>query len=309
MNENVPRPENDIAEITKWMMGLAEPGSKTALRATSVRFAESQKLEGVRICYDPYAAHFISRAVLENPENMKAIKEIVERLLPGFSNSTIARVRYFDDFVKKSMDEGLEQLVILGAGYDTRAYRIEGLKKIRTFEVDHPATQIRKMEKIKKIFGSFPDQVTYIPVDLAMDNFGQRLMECGFDRSKKTLFLMEGLLYYLSPKIVDEILSFIVKNSGKGSSIIFDYLPQSVVDGSCELDVGSNFRNLAVQIGEPLLFGIKEGTIETFLSKRGFSKVQNATSEDYRKAYFNGVNKDRSLCSLLSFVHAMINNI
>ncbi len=305
-------PENEIAEITRWMIEWADPGSKTALRAVGARFEESQKPEGVRICYDPYALHFLSKNVLEwaarNPEKMKVMKELSERSLPGISNSIIARVRYFDYFVKKSMDEGLPQLVILGAGYDTRAYRIDGLEKIRTFEVDHPVTQTRKMEKIKKIFGSFPDHVVYIPVDLAMDDLGQRLMEWGFDRSKKTLFLMEGLLYYLPPKIVDEILSFIVQNSGKGSSIIFDYLPQSVVDGSCELDVGNNFRNLAVQIGEPLLFGIKEGTIETFLSERGFSKIQNATSEDYRKAYFNGVNKDRSLCSLLSFAHAVVDN-
>ncbi len=119
---------------------------------------------------------------------------------------------------------------------------------------------------------------------------------------------MEGLLYYLLPKVVDDILSFIVKNSGEGRSIIFDYLPQSVVDGSCELDVGRNFHNLAAQVGEPLQFGIKEGKIGAFLSERGFSKVQNVTSEDYRKAYFNGVNKNRSVCSLLSFAHAMVDN-
>jgi hypothetical protein len=133
VNENFPverriMPDNEIAEITKWMMELAEPGSKTALRAAGSRFEESQRPEGVRICYDPYALHFISKNVLEwaarNPEKMKVIKELSERSLPGFSNSIIARVRYFDDFVKKSMDEDLEQLVILGAGYDTRAYQV-----------------------------------------------------------------------------------------------------------------------------------------------------------------------------------------
>lgn len=198
-------PENEIAEINRWMMKLAEPGSKTALRAASSRFEESQRPEGERICYDPYAIHFISKNVLEwaarNPEKMKVIKEVFERSLPGFSNSIIARVRYFDDFVKKSMDEGLEQFVILGAGYDTRAYRIEGLEKIR------------------------------------------------------------------------------------------------------------NFRNLAAQVGEQLQFGIKDGNIEAFLSERGFSNIQNVTSEDYRKAYFTGVNKDRSVCSLLSFAHAVVDNI
>lgn len=275
------------------------------------RFGESRKPEGERIFYDPYAVNFVDPETLamavSNPEKTKAMSEYYERLFPGLASSIRARVRYFDEFVKNSLKEGLEQLVILGAGYDTRAYRIEGLKeKIKVFEVDHPDTQRVKIGKIKEIFGSLPDHVIFVPVDFETDNFGERLFEQGYDRSQKTLFILEGLIMYIPPEAVDEILSFITKTSGKGSSVIFDYYLESVVDGTCELEVGKNIHNFLVQVGEPLQFGIKEGMAESFLTARGFSQIRNITDKDYQNMYFNGVNKGRSVCSLLYFAHAVI---
>lgn len=285
--------------------------SKMAELIALHRVAESRKPEGERICYDPYAVHFANPETLAfaaaNPEKTKEMSEYYEHLFPGLGNSIRARVRYFDDFVRNYLEEGLEQLVILGAGYDTRAYRIDGLKgKVRVFEVDHPDTQNVKIEKIKKVFGSLPGHVIYVPVDFETDNFGERLIAQGYDSSQKTLFLMEGLIMYIPPEAVDKTLSFIVKNSGKGSSILFDYYPESLVDGSCELEAGKNIHNYLVQIGEPLKFGITEGMVESFLIERGFSGVVNVTAEEYKKMYFHGINKDRKVNSLLFFAHAGI---
>jgi methyltransferase (TIGR00027 family) len=284
--------------------------SKMAELIALHRVAESRKPEGERICYDPYAVYFVDPETLafsaSNPEKTKEMSEYYERLFPGLANSIRARVRYFDDFVKSSLDEGLEQLVILGAGYDTRAYRIEGVKgKVRVFEVDHPDTQSVKVEKIKSIFGSLPDHVTYVPVDFEAENLGERLAAQGYDRSLKTLFLMEGLIMYIPPEAVDETLSFVVKNSCKGSAILFDYYPESLVDGSCELEAGKNIHNYLVQIEEPLKFGIREREVKTFLAERGFSQVHNVTTEEYKKMYFHGTNKNREVSSLLFFVHAV----
>lgn len=285
--------------------------SKMAELIALHRVAESRKPEGERICYDPYAVYFVDPETLafaaSNPEKTKEMSEYYESLFPGLANSIRARVRYFDDFVKGSLDEGLRQLVILGAGYDTRAYRIEGLKgNVRVFEVDHPDTQSVKIEKVKEIFGALSDHVIYVPVDFETDNFGERLAAQGYDRSLKTLFLLEGLVMYIPPEAVDETLSFIAKNSGKGSTILFDYYPESVVDGTCEPEVGKNIRNYTKQQGEPLQFGIREGTVEAFLAERGFSRVQNVTAEEYKKMYFHGINKDREVCDLLFFAHAVI---
>jgi methyltransferase (TIGR00027 family) len=304
-----------LYESAKGLLENAGPGSKTAVIVAGHRFDESQKPEEERICYDPYAVHFVTpelRQLNKDPLKAKAMLESlgnIGTLLLGMSNSTRARVRYFDDFVKASIDKGQEQLVILGAGYDTRAYRIEGLNgksNIRVFEVDHPITQKAKIEKIKEIFGQLPDHVVYVPIDLMTENLGEKLLRNGYDKTKQTLFIMEGLLMYLKPNAVDEILSIIIENSGKASSIIFDYYPQSVVDGSSELEIGRITHDYLAQIGEPLLFGIKDGMVGEFLMERGFSRVCNVTSEDYKKAYFHGANKDRPVCSLISFAHAVV---
>ncbi|MCE7698879.1 MAG: class I SAM-dependent methyltransferase [Methanobacterium paludis] len=295
--------------MMKNMVNREKP-SKMAEGMAMHRFGESSKNEDERICYDPYAIYFISPEIIEfgmkHPEEAKSLIEDTERSFPGLSSSIIARVRYFDDFVKKSIEDGLEQLVIFGAGYDTRAYRIEELKEnIKVFEVDHPNTQSFKIQKIKEIFGFTPDHVVYVPVDFETEKFGQKLFDEGYDNSKKTLFVMEGLVMYIPPFAVDELLSFIVENSAKGSSIIFDYYPESVVNGTCKLEIGNNIRNHVIEQGEPLQFGIDEKKLEKFLSKRGFKKIQNVTSEDYKKAYFHGKNGNREVCDLLYFAHAI----
>lgn len=284
--------------------------SKTAETIAVVRMTESKKPENERICYDPYAVHFVSQEVLDfaanNPEKYRAFVARNESLVPGASNSIIARVRFFDEVVKSSIDDGLEQLVIVGAGYDTRAYRIKGLDKIQVFEMDHPATQKIKIKKIKEIFKSLPNHVTYIPLDLEVDKFDQKLLETDYDTSKKTLFIMEGLLMYIPPEIVDKLLFFIVNNSGRGSSILFDYFPLSVIDGTCELEAGQNLQKGVSDAGEPLKFGISEGSGESFLNQRGFKMIKNMTSEDYKKAYFHGKNENRKLNKLSLFAYAVV---
>ena len=289
--------------------------SLTAENVAFVRALESLKPEGERICYDPYAKRFLSQQYLAFLE--MAARDPSKTPFPGVHNSLSARVRYFDDFVNKFIEEELEQLVILGAGYDTRAYRIEGLRrKVRVFEVDHPGTQSMKKEKIKDLFGSLPDHVVYIPVDFETEDFAQHLLAHGYERSKKTVFIMEGLIYYLPPEAVDEILSFIAKNSGVGSAIIFDYVHESSVNRTngicgvqctaCDQTAIKNATKEMAQQGEPYKFGIKEGVLEGFLAQRGFYHVCNVTSEDYKKAYFQGVNEGRPVCCLSYFAHATV---
>ncbi len=289
---------------------MTNNASKTAETIAMVRMTESKKPENERICYDPYAIHFISQNVLDfaakNPEKYRAFVARNESLVPGATNSLVARVRFFDDVVKSSINEGLEQLVIVGAGYDTRAYRIEGLHKTHVFEIDHPATQKIKINNIKKIFKSRPNHVTYIPLDLEIDDFGKKLLETEYDSSKETLFILEGLLMYISPETVDKILSFIVHSSVKGSSVLFDYIPSSVVDCTCELEAGQNWQKGVTAAGEPFKFGISEGSIESFLNQRGFKMIRNMTSEDYKKAYFQGMNENREVNKLLLFAYAVV---
>ncbi len=282
--------------------------SKTAEEVTLIRISESQKEEDERICYDPLAIHFISLETLELLGNNPEINKEKDVIFRGVANSIAARVRYFDEFVEKCIIEGLEQLVILGAGYDTRAYRLEGIKEnVKVFEIDHPSTQRVKIEKLKEIFGSIPVHVEYVPADLENQNFGEKLFKSGYDASKKTLFLMEGLTLYITPETVDDILLFIVGNSDNGSAVIFDYASLTPnIDENRDKKISENLIKFMKESGEAMKFGLEEGTAEKFLSRRGFSNIVDVTSDDYKKAYFHGKNKDREIFSLMSFVHAEI---
>ena len=279
--------------------------SKMAEVVALIRAEESEKPADQRICYDPYAIHFASPEMREfmacHPEKYKAQREQVEHSLPGYSNSIVARVRYFDDIVKLSAQDGLEQLVIMGAGYDTRAYRIEELKNVHVFEIDHPDTIEVKKDKINEIFGFIPAHVTFVPADLEVEKLEQWLAENGYDKTKKTLFAMEGLIYYLPPEAVDNLLSFIVHSSSKENAVVFDY-------GRVKPDTthkGKSGYEFAKQRGEPVKSSINK-PIEKFLSERGFYKIKNMSSKDYKKAYFYGKNADREVNDMAAFVYAVV---
>jgi methyltransferase (TIGR00027 family) len=285
--------------------------SKMAEGMALHRTAESMLPEGDRICYDPYAVHFVNPEILKfaeaHPAEAQAKLEEMEALFPGLGNSIRARVRYFDDYIEQKCREGLDQLVILGAGYDTRAYRLAALRdKVRIFEVDHPVTQELKKEKVLEIFGALPDHVVYVPVDFETGALAGPLMMSGFSDTLKTLFVMEGLVMYIPPESVDETLAFIAESSGPGNAVIFDYYPASVVDGSCNLTVAQNILMFTRMAGEPLQFGIPDGEVVRFLIERGFVRVHNVSGGEYRRLLFHGKNTDRQVCDLLSFVSAEV---
>jgi methyltransferase (TIGR00027 family) len=240
---------------------------------------------------------------------------VVERVVPGLAGDVIGRVRYIDDCLKACIKEGLEQLVILGAGYDSRAYRFNELKNgIKIFELDHPATQKVKVDKVKKILGSLPPHVVYIPIDFNKDNLEDKLFEKGYDKNLKTFFIWEGVTMYLSDEAIDETLTFVARNSKQGSSIIFDYVFKSFLDETMkmkgieqiELVKRAYERIDALYTGEHFTFGIPEGTVVGFLSRRGFHQVKEVTGQYLKETYFKGANSDRKVLYVCGFVHATV---
>jgi methyltransferase (TIGR00027 family) len=284
--------------------------SKSAVLVASFRAAESSRPEHERVCYDPFAGEFIigKNGILGMiPVLGRIALWLFERMLPGIIGEVVVRTRYIDDYLKTCINDGIQQLVILGAGYDSRAYRIEGLKgKVKVFEVDNPATQRAKIEELKKLFESLPDHIVYVPINFGKDKLDQRLFASGYQENLKTLFIWEGVTMYLTAEAVDDTLAFVVDNSGRDSSIIFNYIHQSVVDGTSELKVARRNRNLAARHGEAFTFGIEEGTIEDFLSKRGFHQINNASPGFLERTYFIGANQGRKVCPYQPTVHAIV---
>jgi methyltransferase (TIGR00027 family) len=284
--------------------------SRTAETAAAPRALESQKPIDQRICSDPFAERFLSPtfSLLGETRVPKFLANwIYKRMLPGFFGFTVARTRHIDEILQTCIKNGLEQLVILGAGYDSRAYRFEQLKgQARVFEVDHPATQQVKVTKLKEILGSLPNHVVLVPIDFTQQTLSQRLFERGYEKQRNTLFIWEGVTYYMTPEAVDVTLAFVVNNSGKGSSIVFDYTHPSVVEGTCTRREAKMFLRGADSFDEPLSFGIAEGTVESFLRQRGFGQANNVTNEWLKQRYFTGVNRKRAITPIFEIVHAII---
>jgi methyltransferase (TIGR00027 family) len=284
--------------------------SSTAGNTAFWRAAESAKPEKQRVCYDPIAINFLPRR-LRNTAKSWVLRNLsfraYERQFPGAIGNIVVRTRYIDDYLKACIADGIEQLVILGAGYDSRAYRFDELKgRVKVFEVDHPSTQKTKMQIIRVIFDPLPSYLVYVPVDFEKDDLGEKLSQGGYDKSLKTLFIWEGVTMYLTAQAIDATLGFVAANSGKGSSIVFDYYFRSAIDGTSRNQAVMNLRKSAELLGEPFSFGIEEGTAEEFLSKRGFYQVKNVTSQDLKKAYFEGRNRKREVAPFQAVVSATV---
>lgn len=279
--------------------------NQTSLTAQGIAFAralESARPAGQRICYDPLARQMIS-----TPFYLlcKLFAGYGESSAPGVMGYLATRTRYIDDYVQTCLDSGLEQLVILGAGLDSRAYRFEALKACKCFEVDHPVTQQDKLKRVNRIFGDLPRHVTYVPIDFNQETLS-KLFDFGYSKQSKTLFIWEGVVYYLAAEAVDSTLEFVAKNSGPGSSIIFDYMYASALTAAHKRGEVARMQRYSRLTGEGLVFGIEEGKIEEFLSQRGYAQIKNATSQDFKQAYFTSGNQGRAIAPIYAIVHATI---
>ncbi len=280
--------------------------SLTALGIAMNRAFESSRPEDERICFDPYARRMI-------PGWLYALGGFLFRTGyaewrgPGVQSFLAVRDRFIDDFLSGQLSEGIDQLVLLGAGYDSRPYRFPGLEgKVAVFEVDHPATQQDKIERVKAIFGQVPRHVTFVPVDFTRQSLEQRLLECGYHPSRKTCFIWQGVIYYLDPVSVDGTLAFIAHRSGPGSSLVFDYLDRSVLEGAGSHGEIKGMRRYRRLTGEGLTFGIPDGTIEAFLSARGFEHIRDIDSEGLKERYFTGKNAHRKVVPGYGIVTARV---
>ena len=280
--------------------------SLTAVGIAIVRGIESEKPEDKRICYDPYARQFVHPFLYTFVRFFDRIG-YSDVKGPGVMGFLTVRERHIDEHLKTCLAYGLEQLVILGAGYDARAYRFDELKNgVRVFEVDHPASQADKLSKLKQVFGSQPAHVVYVPVDFNTQSLGQRLAESGYDESLKTLFIWQGVTQYLTPQAVDDTLAFIAEHSGPGSSVIFDYMYPTLLDGTIKRGEVANMRGKRWVSGEMMTFGIPEGQVTEFLEQRGFTDVLDADYKYLHDTYFTGENAKRTVAYGYAIASAVV---
>jgi len=271
--------------------------SLTALSTAAMRAIEMEKPADERICSDSLARKFIPAWYYLLMKRVSAT-DYAERRAGGDLSFIVARCRYMDDLLSESLDRGLQQLVILGAGFDSRAYRFGQLGSgIKVFELDHPATQRAKVKKLTRVLapGGWPGYVTFIPIDFNQETLEARLPEGGYSEQLITLFIWEGVTPYLDAPAVDSTLAFVAHHSTPGSAIVFDYLcRQPAVPLKRDIvDLLVSFlRTFSKEVRS---FKIEQERIGPFLRSRGFSQVRSINGADLHARYFTGNNAGRKM--------------
>jgi len=263
--------------------------SETAMGAATLRALAAMD-ERKEIKGPDYLAELFLTEEHKGPLKDQAIREwvIKSRIAPGMYEFMIARTAFFDDVVEQALRDNIPQLVFLGAGYDSRPHRLKNIiKDTRIFELDIKPTQQRKQELLHQAGISISDRVVFVDINFNIDNIGDVLNLAGFDRNKQTLFVWEGVTYYLSAQVVDDTLRIIRSNSSAGSLICFDY-----ASPSSEILNNEDVKKLREMMrsnypGEPTKFGIKHGEAESFLSLRGYNIIEHLNSKDMERKYLS----------------------
>ncbi len=199
-----------------------------------------------------------------------------------------ARTRHIDKLLQDASKNGLEQVVMLGAGFDSRAYRFgKDLPGVRFFELDHPPTSLRKQALVKEIFGKLPRNVTFVPIEFNTWSVEDAMVKAGYDSKKVTCFIWEGVSMYITAEAVDRTLRFIATRSAPGSTVIVDYLPEPAIKAD------SGVRRIAFRMalaGEPILSGFPEGVdaAEAYLNERGLDVLSDVGHEELTRMYLMG---------------------
>jgi methyltransferase (TIGR00027 family) len=190
---------------------------------------------------------------------------------------TTIRTRFIDEALERAVADGAKQLVILGAGLDSHAYRCRGLLAgVRIFEVDRAAMQEMKKRRVREVLGTPPANLTYVEADLLRDDVRDVLTSHGYDPRQKTFFIFEGVTMYLPEEAVKRTLRFAAA-SAPGSGIVFDFVYQSMIETIAKIDItkvpepAKAFveRFLSVTRHEPWVFGLPTGGEREYLRELG----------------------------------------
>lgn len=249
--------------------------SNTALLTCALRAMETDKPVALRLFEDPCASLFCGQ------EGRQLAMRMLEKV-PGLGLLVALRTRYFDDFLKKGLSRGVTQLVIFGAGLDSRTLRFSDLLKgKKVIEVDHPEQSPLKQRLYAQVSAPLPD-LAFIPADLtrvSQKQLEELFRSQGYSSGAKSLFLLEGLVHYIGGPAVEMLFDFMRECSGPGSSFIFNYMQLEKHDKAFQ-----EVTEEIAKMGEPLFFGFDPSQIHDILLSKGFHKVINLSILQIKEA-------------------------
>jgi methyltransferase (TIGR00027 family) len=191
----------------------------------------------------------------------------------------ITRSRYTEDHLAEAVRRGIGQCVLLGAGLDSFAYRSPLVDRLRVFEVDHPATQAWKRQRLAAARIAVPSAVTFVPVDFRVDSLSDRLVEEGFDRSQPAFVSWLGVTQYLTAEAIGTTLDAIGGFAG-GTELVIEYLLPGEMRDASGRALADFFMPRTAAFGEPWLTFFTPTGIGELLAARGLVVTEDVGRRD-----------------------------
>jgi len=257
-----------------------EPGKPSRTAQHNALFRALERRLPRPLFDDPWARRFLrGRYRLAALLPAGTVARAIDRRWPGPRAAVVVRTRYIDDALNAALAAGLGQVVILGAGLDSRAHRLPGIERAAVFEVDHPATQAMK----RRVVGRRPPHLAYVPLDLTRGRLDAVLPAAGFRADAPALFVWEGVTNYLDDASVDATLRFIARS---GTALLFTYVDRAILDGSRRFEGAAESAAYVRRLGEPFTFGLDPREVPAYLRERGLEVEEDLPLSEAAARYY-----------------------
>jgi methyltransferase (TIGR00027 family) len=280
----------------------AERASRTAIGTAFARAVHCE-YDRPRIFEDSLARHMLSEAdwelqVQRTRERMLSVQpELAEAALTDVllaalhsseaASGVLTRARYTEDRLAEALGHRVSQYVILGAGFDSFALRRRDLEsRLQVFEVDHPATQALKRERLAAAGLDLPANLHFGPADFEVDTLAAVLARLPFDGARPAFFSLLGVATYLTPEAVDETFRSVRALAAPGSELVFDYVENALFRPENQGEgVRYIFQNVRAQ-GEPFLSSFDPERLAGHMRSLDFELIEDQDSKQRWQRYF-----------------------
>jgi methyltransferase (TIGR00027 family) len=264
------------------------PAAQTASGPMVLAAVEQYEEPERRLVQDDLAYAFLPKGLraLVATTRLSAVRRAMigatERSGPGLWANLACRKRFIDEKLDESLAD-IDAVVILGAGLDTRAYRLAHRGDIPVFEIDLPVNIERKKATVRRVLGGLPPSVRLVSVDFERDDLAAELEKHGYRADSRTFFIWEGVTQYLTEDAVRATLCCL-QTAAAGSRLVFTYVRRDFIDGENLYGAKSAYRRFRVR-RQIWHFGLRPDDVSGFVAEYGWRLVENAGPEYFVRNY------------------------
>ena len=226
---------------------------------------------------------------------------VTEKSLPGIWGAMACRKRYIDEKLIESIGQ-IDAVVNLGAGFDTRVYRLPALSDMPVWEVDQPENIESKQARLRKLFGEVPAHVEFVPIDFDHEELEAVLASHGYSPDMRTFFVWEAVTQYLTETGIRATFDFLSK-AAPGSRLAFTYVRKDFIDGNVMYGGEDLYKKYVVK-DKVWLFGMDPESVAGFLGEYGWRVVEHLGYDELAGRYVKPTSRELASTPIERMVYA-----